>query len=170
MKYFIRRVIFWGLSPILLVFMYALLVNGPELLQDYTFQAGPRLIDGTPVQGISQIIPDDAKAVILIYFSTDCQYCAQHMRAMNSLHKQPIFVIGFNVGGSQKAVEKFVQKNNITFPIILGIRQDQALDYTGNPLQGFPYTFLSTETGYTAWYGVGLPDDAVALLEALNEE
>lgn len=167
MKY-IKRLIFWG-------GLIAFVVGGifsaqylPEYLATGTFKPGLRLLDGTPVDGISQIVPNNVKAVILVYFSAKCDACHEQLALMKTLHRPPVFVVGVNIGDSQRAVEKLVNELDLNYPVLIGLRPSEAVELSGQPLKGVPYTFLSTAEDYAAWYGAGLPDEAKQLLGALE--
>lgn len=164
MKY-IKRFIFWGGLVALIVGGTFVVPQLPTYLEEYTFQPGLRLVDGTPIQGIGQIIPGSAEIIIIVQFSTKCDACHEHLVLMNNLHKPPVFVVAIAIGDSKRAAQRLVDELGLEFPVLIGIRPSEAVDINGQPLEGVPYTCMITKTDYIEWYGAGLPKEAEELLE-----
>ena len=86
---YIKRFIFWGGLIGLIVGGVFFAPQLPAYLETHTFQPGLRLLDGTPIQGVSQIIPDNAEVIIIVYFSAKCDACHEQLALVNNLHQPP---------------------------------------------------------------------------------
>lgn len=163
MKYLIRRIIFWGLVLGLGIGAAYILIVGPDF-SDYMFQEGPRHLDGTPYRGFTELWDEAPRIVIQVYWKVNCQYCKKQLELMKQIHSDEIFVVGINIGDSQRAVERVVNEVQPNYPIMLGVPDGVAVDSTGRPLQATPYNILITETEAMEWYGYGIDPQAEAII------
>jgi peroxiredoxin len=88
------------------------------------------------------------KGVFLNFWGTYCKPCEKEMPYMNNLYKeyknQGVEIIAVNVGESKLAVEKFVEKYQLHFPIVID-KDNQVLEaYDISPI---PTTFLINKDG-----------------------
>jgi peroxiredoxin len=88
------------------------------------------------------------KGVFLNFWGTYCKPCEKEMPYMNNLYKeyknQGVEIIAVNVGESKLAVEKFAEKYQLHFPIVID-KDNQVLEaYDISPI---PTTFLINKDG-----------------------
>jgi peroxiredoxin len=88
------------------------------------------------------------KGVFLNFWGTYCKPCEKEMPYMNNLYKeyknQGVEIIAVNVGESKLAVEKFAEKYQLDFPIVID-KDNQVLEaYDISPI---PTTFLINKDG-----------------------
>ena len=61
------------------------------------------------------------KSVILNFWATWCPPCVREMPRLDEFyqkHKNEIILIGVNLGEKNKTIERFLQRVNVTFPIV----------------------------------------------------
>lgn len=93
------------------------------------------------------------KAVVLDFFATWCPNCRRDMPKLNGFYekyKDKVEVIGIDLHEDESTVRKFVEKYNITFPIVIDggkIAQNYGVRYTnfhvlididGNAIKAIP--------------------------------
>lgn len=93
---------------------------------------------------------DDYKGqgVFLNFWGTWCKPCEYEMPYMQNQYEafkdKGVQVLAINVGESKFAVEKFAQRHNLKFPILIDKDSQVQQDYLVNPL---PVTFLIDKNG-----------------------
>ena len=118
----VRRLLFAGFNLGLVVGLIYLAVNAPTLLAGSAFQANPRLLDGTPVQSLLDVIEPNTVVVIQVWWKLGCEACYQQLQLLRSVHDPPtIYVIAVNVGGSEKRVAAKVEELGLEYPQVIGL-------------------------------------------------
>ena len=72
------------------------------------------------------------KGVVLDFFATWCPNCRRDMPKLNNFYekyKNQVEVIGVNLHEDESVVRKFIEKTNITFPIVIDSSGSVARDY-----------------------------------------
>lgn len=88
------------------------------------------------------------KGVFLNFWGTWCKPCEKEMPYMNNQYKvyrdQGVEILAVNVGEPEFVVNKFVQRHNLVFPILLDKNKDVLTRYNVKPL---PTTMLINPEG-----------------------
>ncbi|MGL4982901.1 MAG: TlpA family protein disulfide reductase [Treponemataceae bacterium] len=87
------------------------------------------------------------KPVFLNFWATWCPPCVKEMPAMEKIHQnysQNITVLAVNVGEQIKPVRDFINKNKLTFSILLDRQSSIARVYS---VQAIPTTFILDDKG-----------------------
>ena len=88
------------------------------------------------------------KGVFLNFWGTWCKPCEKEMPYMNNQYKvyrdQGVEILAVNVGEPEFVVNKFVQRHNLVFPILLDKNKDVLTRYNVKPL---PTTILINPEG-----------------------
>ncbi len=105
----------------------------------------------------------EGKVVILDFWATWCPPCVVEIPHFIDLYKeykgQGLEVVGISLDrGGVKVVKSFVEKNEITYPVVIG-NQKVAEDYGG--IRGIPTTFVIDRQGYIVKKFVGYRDKKV---------
>ena len=158
---YIRRGLFAIFNAAQVIGLIWLVVNAPNLLAGSTFEANPRLLDGTPVESPLQLIDKETIVIIQVWFSTHCAACESQIELLKDYHNPPyVYVIGVNVGDSEKQVSKYLEELGIEFPIIIGLPQPPTESGGNVP---FTQVYLLTESGqfqmFDQWSGGPLFSD-----------
>lgn len=90
----------------------------------------------------------EGKGVLLNFWATWCKPCAREMPFMNNQHDvykdQGIQILAVNIGESDVVVKEFINRHNLTFPILNDKNQEVLTAYGVDPL---PITFLIDKEG-----------------------
>ena len=105
----------------------------------------------------------EGKVVILDFWATWCPPCVMEIPHFIDLYKeykgQGLEVVGVSLDrGGVKVVKSFVEKNEMTYPVVIG-NQKVAEDYGG--IRGIPTTFVINRQGYIVKKFVGYRDKKV---------
>lgn len=105
----------------------------------------------------------EGKVVILNFWATWCPPCVVEIPHFIDLYKeykgQGLEVVGVSLDrGGVKVVKSFVEKNEMTYPVVIG-NQKVAEDYGG--IRGIPTTFVIDRQGYIVKKFVGYRDKNV---------
>lgn len=88
------------------------------------------------------------QGVFLNFWGTWCKPCEKEMPFINNQYKQykdqGVQVIAVNVGESELAVQKFAERHQLEFPIVIDKDSQVMQAYSVNPL---PVTFLIDKNG-----------------------
>ena len=97
------------------------------------------------------------KVVLINFWATWCQPCVREMPSIERLYRKykargfEIVAVSLDQGG-QEEVRAFVEKLNLTFPIVLDPEGEAKALYK---VRGLPTTYLVDRKGRVAGYGVG---------------
>ena len=101
-------------------------------------------LDGKPVS-LSDL---QGKPVILNFWATWCRPCVSEMPYIQEIYEEwsgkGLMLLTINLGESSSKVEKFLQSNNLSLPVLLDAKQDVALKYS---IQYIPTTFFIDKDG-----------------------
>lgn len=90
----------------------------------------------------------EGKGVFLNFWATWCKPCEKEMPAINSQYEkfkdQGVEVLTVNVGESKLAVNKFLDRHDLTLPVVIDSNTEVQAAYGINPL---PITFLIDKDG-----------------------
>lgn len=90
----------------------------------------------------------EGQGVFLNFWGTFCKPCEKEMPYMENQYQQfkdkGVQVLAVNVGESEFAVNKFAERHNLSFPIVIDTDADVQVAYGINPL---PITFLIDKDG-----------------------
>lgn len=152
-----------------------------QILQDSLLRMRGNLYDtfsGLSILGGGTFAAGDYKGrvVLLVFWRLGCPPCRKEMAAMQKLHDQyrelGVTVVGFNHVDNEALVRQYLEKNEISYPVIL-----DGTDYAGTVYHSFktnivPLTCLIDRNGYlvSAWYGFD-PNEKKAehILESLPD-
>ncbi len=87
------------------------------------------------------------KPVLLIFWSTWCQFCAQELpdlNLFNQTYQDKVIVIAVASGESKQIIEKYIQKNKVSFLISLDLERTAWKKYLAI---GTPHHFLINQDG-----------------------
>ena len=108
------------------------------------------------------------KPVLLNFWASWCNPCRAEIPYIEALNEgwlgqaPPVALLAINVGESPVAVKEFMERNNLSFTVLLDMSQEVALKYN---LPGLPTTFLIDEDGVIRDRKVG-PFRSVAEIES----
>lgn len=98
----------------------------------------------------------DNKPVLLVFWATWCGYCAKELPDLKNFakdYKDKIQVIAITSGEEREVIEKYIQENNIDFPILLDKNREIWNAYL---IRGTPSHFLINSSGEIAGLRPGL--------------
>ncbi len=103
------------------------------------------------------------KVVLLNFWATWCPPCLDEIPSLQSLYddyqSKGLEVIGVNLDeGNPEAVNRFVKKNRINFPVLVG---DEEITVAFGGIRGIPTTFLIDREGKIVRKYVGEQDKSV---------
>lgn len=96
------------------------------------------------------------KKVILNFWAVWCPPCKEEIPDFVKFYnenKNKIEIIGIEVSGRKKDIEKIVQKYNISYPICIS---DEKIESLYGGIRFVPTTFIIDEKGYIKFNKVGL--------------
>lgn len=82
---------------------------------------GLRTLDNQPVNSVSEVVPDNAKLIFLLFWSTSCGACQDQMDALDKVDSRggQIALVAVNVGESRSTVKEFLKAHNISDKVIV---------------------------------------------------
>jgi peroxiredoxin len=90
----------------------------------------------------------EGQGVFLNFWGTFCKPCEKEFPYIDNQYKtfkdQGVQVLAVDVGETEFAVKKFVERHNLTFPVVIDKETDVQAAYGINPL---PITFLIDKEG-----------------------
>jgi thiol-disulfide isomerase/thioredoxin len=102
------------------------------------------------------------KVILLDFWATWCLPCQRELPNLEKLHRefrgQGLVVVGLNVGENQSAVEKFLGKTQLSYPIALV--EEGAEVVASMAVNAFPTVVLIDREGKVASYEVGARGEA----------
>ncbi len=110
------------------------------------------------------------KKVILNFWATWCGPCVGEMPAFQKLAEEypdELVILAVNCGEDQATVEKFVQDNEYTFPVV--VDEDGAVQSVFGEINSIPLTIIIDENGYIVTGHVGA-SDADSMYELYKED
>ncbi|MDP2919847.1 MAG: TlpA disulfide reductase family protein [Dehalococcoidia bacterium] len=109
------------------------------------------------------------KVVMLNFWATWCPYCVIEMpllqKAYDELAARGVVIIGINTGETEKTVQKFVNENQLTFPIILDPDVYVSMLYGARYL---PTTYVIDKQGNIQSGKIGAYETAQEVMTALK--
>lgn len=117
--------------------------------------ASPRRGEATPsftlpdLTGAKMSLPQSAagKVIILHFWGSTCGYCREEIRILSVLHREKendLLPVSINVGETPLAVNKFIDKLDPGYPVLLDSSSEVAKQYG---IFGIPVTFLVDQEG-----------------------
>lgn len=110
------------------------------------------------LQGRSVRIPADLRdsVVILHFWASWCRYCLEEMPAFESLYgrykEKGLVVLAVNVGQDEDTVRSFVDKLDISYPVLLDTKKKVAKKYG---VLGLPRTYVLDRSGLIKYKVLG---------------
>ena len=98
------------------------------------------------------------KPVLFNFWTTWCSPCVFEMPYLQQIYEEwsgkptPVVVLGINVGESASTAKSFMQRYNLSFPVLLDTRQIVAQKYN---IIGYPTTFLIDKNGIIQGVKIG---------------
>lgn len=142
------EVLRWLLAALLLSGSSCLQAQGYQVLQ---WPAGKRVpaTVGTDLQGTSRTLSDlRGKAVLINFWASWCEPCIAEMPSLQSLAQRygrdTLVVLAVNFKETAPTVERFVQRNAVTLPVLLDAQGDAARAWGATV---FPTTVLINPQG-----------------------
>lgn len=90
------------------------------------------------------------KVVLINFWATWCKYCVKEIPSLNRLYNAfkegGLVVLGISVDRSPLTVETFLQKNSVTYPVLMDL--DGKVFVRTYTVIGLPTTFLINKDGY----------------------
>lgn len=112
----------------------------------------------TDINGKDVTLSDfKGKKVLLNFWATWCPYCVKEMPDLNKVYKEneeDLVVIGIDVGEDINTVSKFLEENNVDYPIVLDINGRTALKY--NAHISLPISYAIDEEGIVKGSQLGM--------------
>lgn len=111
------------------------------------------------------------KAVLLNFWATWCQACKEEMPAMERLHKElskeGVQIVAISIDrGNEDRIKEFVEKYNLTFPILLDPNQTVRRNYF---IMGLPTSYLIDPQGKLRGFVSGArPWDSVSSKQVMR--
>lgn len=106
------------------------------------------------------------RVVCIVFWATWCKDCKEELSALNILYKQyrneGLTVIGINVDAAVPTVAQFLNKAQITFPVLIDIKGHVNDAYR---VTGLPTSFLVDRTGVIRHRYAGFGKDSAAQFE-----
>lgn len=180
----IKRIVFRAIYLLLIAsVLYATVIN-PAAFNKWreanTFQPGLRTLDGSPARYIFDVIDNEETGIVVfvVHFNTGCKYCTSLLTYLQSeVNKfSKAYLIGINIGNSQRSVERYIKKNGFDFPVFIGISRlpeeaGDALPYTMLFFRGTDGQFYLYEDGnfYGTWIKDVIPTEVRNLLKYMRE-
>lgn len=88
------------------------------------------------------------RAVVVVFFATDCAYCVRHMahlrKLIDSVRGEPLTVLGVAHDRSPVAVREHLQRHGLTLPVTL---EQAALHAALSPRRTIPLTCVIDRAG-----------------------
>lgn len=106
------------------------------------------------------------KGVVLFFFTTWCPYCRSKVPMLSKEYSQcqdqGIEFLLIDTGESKAKVASFVDKEHLTFDVLLDIKMSAADEYG---IVGVPTFVLVSKEGFVVYEGNDLPGDYAELLK-----
>lgn len=145
-----RLTVMLSWTPILLAALLAALVF-PHPAE----AAGPRRGDRAPGFTLSDLtggahkLPESARGKVLVlhFWGSTCGYCREEIRILTQLHKEQrndLLPLSINVGETPVVVKKFIDKLELSYPVLLDAKSEVARQYG---IFGIPVTYLVDREG-----------------------
>lgn len=99
------------------------------------------------------------KKVLLNFWATWCGPCVGEMPAFQKLaeeYAEELVILAVNCSEDQGTVQKFVEKNEYTFPVVLDT--DGAIQFMFGGITSIPLTVIIDEEGYIVTASAGAAD------------
>lgn len=107
--------------------------------------------------------------VLLNVWASYCPYCIHEMSMLEDISQahQHLTVVGINAGEHQETVRSYMQRTNVTYPIVIDQSGEVVLNYQ---VKRLPATFLLNESGQIMWtnYGAIQREELETQLNHLN--
>lgn len=88
------------------------------------------------------------KTVVVLFWNVGCAYCEREMPHLEDIYKSNIqnglLVLAVNAGDPKPAVEEYVKKANMTFPVLMDEKGKAARAYG---VKGVPMMFIMGRDG-----------------------
>ncbi|MBP3039013.1 thiol-disulfide oxidoreductase ResA [Bacillaceae bacterium Marseille-Q3522] len=146
-RFYLRTAVLFVLGTAVLYTMYANFTKG-EMKKVTVGEKAPDFVL-TDMNGEKHQLSDyRGKGVLLNFWGTWCKPCEKEMPYMENLYqqfeKEGVHTLAVNVGESDFAVSKFIERHGLTFPIVIDRGGQVQTAYRINPL---PITFLINKEG-----------------------
>lgn len=111
------------------------------------------------------------KVVLINFWATWCKYCIKENPSLDRLYKKfkddEFIVLGISVDRSALTIENFLQKNPVSYPVLLDSKGEVFVKtYT---VIGIPVTFLINKEGYIVKKLIGGQDfDSKKFVKSIN--
>jgi peroxiredoxin len=100
------------------------------------------------------------KPVLLFFWTTWCPFCRNEIKALNEQHsqlkKEGWEVFAINVGEPVYKIENFIQRQGLSFEVLLDKDSRVSADYN---VRGVPTYFLVNKKGEVIFEGNSFPQD-----------
>jgi len=110
------------------------------------------------------------KPVLVNFWATWCPPCRAEMPYLQQVYEEwsykGLVVLAINIGESPPTVKDFIQSGNFSFPVLLDINQDIALEYN---IRGIPTTFLIDKDGIIQAIKVGAFSSKTEIEKSLSK-
>jgi peroxiredoxin len=98
--------------------------------------------------------------VLLFFWTTWCPFCRNEIKALNEQHsqlkKEGWEVFAINVGEPVYKIENFIQRQGLSFEVLLDKDSRVSADYN---VRGVPTYFLVNKKGEVIFEGNSFPQD-----------
>lgn len=117
--------------------------------------SGPRRGDATPAFALSDTasqklkLPEGARGKVLVlhFWGSSCSYCRDEIKILTKLHREfkgELFPVSINVGENLVTVNKFIDKLEPSYPMLLDSDGAVAKQFG---IFGIPVTYISDRSG-----------------------
>ena len=97
------------------------------------------------------------KPVLINFWATRCTYCRVEMPYLQQVYEEwsdkGLVLLAINIGENSSQVRKFIQDNNLSFPVLLDTEESVGEKY--NTAVGIPITFFIDEDGIIQDFKLG---------------
>jgi peroxiredoxin len=110
------------------------------------------------------------KPVFLNFWATWCGPCRHEMPFIQEIFEewsdQGLVILAIDIGENPETVKDFMQSHNFSFPVLLDINKDVALEYN---IRGIPTTFLIDKDGVIQAMKVGAFSSEAEIEKSLSK-